>query len=167
MFPIITDKFKRNTDAFLTGLLVGIMIMYFYSRLDIIYLLEKINKKDIVITVLVQQINQLTNKKENTMKFDELINKLNTEIVEEKDPKAAVRNKINPVFPADSKNVKDDKDHFPLEDEDQARNALARANQYDKAPDWFDGSLTELKKKVADTVKREFPNIEISEESYK
>lgn len=87
------------------------------------------------------------------------------EIIEEaeKDPKAKVRNKPNPVFDAKSSKVKDDKDHFPLKNIKQGRNALARAAQYKKSPSWFDGSLKELQDAVKRAVKKEFPSIEVSE----
>jgi hypothetical protein len=83
------------------------------------------------------------------------------------DPKAEVRNKKSPVFPADSKHVNDDKDHFPIGSEAQARNALARVNQYTKAPKWaVDITLKAMKKKVANAVKKHYPSIEVTEESY-
>ena len=65
-----------------------------------------------------------------------------------KDPEAEVRNRGDVVFPAGSKNVKDDKDHFPINDENQARNALARAGQYNEVPEWYEGSLDKLKRKI-------------------
>lgn len=83
------------------------------------------------------------------------------------DPDAEVRNKKSPVFPAGSKHVNDDKDHFPIGSEAQARNALARVNQYTKAPKWaVDITLKAMKKKVANTVKKHYPSIEVTEESY-
>ncbi len=83
------------------------------------------------------------------------------------DPKAEVRNKKSPVFPAESKHVNDDKDHFPIGSEAQARNALARVNQYTKAPKWaVDITLKAMKKKVANAVKKHYPSIEVTEESY-
>jgi len=75
-------------------------------------------------------------------------------------------NRPQPVFESTNPKVKDDKDHFPINDEAHARNALARANQYDEAPSWYDGSLDELKKTVADAVKAKYPDIEVTEESY-
>ena len=83
------------------------------------------------------------------------------------DPEAKIRNRGNVVFPASSAKVTDDKDHFPINTESQARNALARASQYDKCPSWYDGSLTELVKKVHNKVKREYPDIEVTEKSEK
>ena len=87
-------------------------------------------------------------------KFDEF------EKVEEKiNPKAELRNRGDVVFPAESSKVKDNKDHFPINDASQARNALARAGQYDRVPNWFDGTLTELKEKIRNAVKRKFKSI--------
>ncbi|KKN67675.1 hypothetical protein LCGC14_0459340 [marine sediment metagenome] len=82
-----------------------------------------------------------------------------------KDPKAGVRNRGTVVFPASSS--KDDKDHFPINDAAQARNALARASQYDKVPDWYSGSLKSLVSKVRSTVKSKYPSIETTEKSEK
>jgi hypothetical protein len=82
-----------------------------------------------------------------------------------KDPKAAVRNKPNPVFSDKSSKVKDAKDHFPLGSVAQARNALARVNQFTKVPSWFDGSLKELKAAVARAVKKEYPSIEVTKKA--
>jgi len=82
-------------------------------------------------------------------------------------PKAKVRNKGKVVFPAESSRVKDKKDHFPINDADQARNALARANQYSKVPDWFKGTLKELVEAVARKVHKEYPGIKMTEKSKK
>lgn len=79
---------------------------------------------------------------------------------------AKERSRPNPVFDHTDPKVKDNADHFPINTEDRARNALARANQYSEAPSWYDGSLEELKKTVADAVKKAYPDIKISEESY-
>ena len=82
-----------------------------------------------------------------------------------KDPEAKLRNRGNVVFPVGSKNVNDDKDHFPINDEDQARNALTRASQYNEVPDWYNGTLEKLVKKVQKKVKRAYPEIEVTEKS--
>lgn len=84
-----------------------------------------------------------------------------------KDPKAKVRNRGTVVFPANSSSVKDDKDHFPINDEDQARNALARANQYSSVPEWYSGSLKSLVNAVAKKVHSKYPKIEVSEDAKK
>lgn len=81
--------------------------------------------------------------------------------------KAKVRNRGDVVFPAESPKVKDNKDHYPLNNEAQARNALQRASQHAKVPDWYKGSLSELVKTVARKVKQKFPSIEVSEKSKK
>jgi len=82
-----------------------------------------------------------------------------------KDPKAKTRNRGDVVFPAESPKVKDDKDHFPINSEKQARNALARANQYKSSPKWYDGSLKTLVTKVANAVKKKYKGIEVSKEA--
>ncbi len=79
------------------------------------------------------------------------------------DPKAKVRNRGTVIFPAESPNVKDDKDHFPINDEAQARNALARSHQYDKVPSWYKGSLKSLQEAVRRKVKSKYKGIEVSE----
>lgn len=66
-------------------------------------------------------------------------------------------------FPAHHPSVKDGKDHFPINNAAQARNALARANQYSSAPEWWGGSLKSLVLAVAKKVHARFPSIEVSE----
>jgi len=80
------------------------------------------------------------------------------------DPSAKVRNRPSPIFPADSKSVKDDKDHFPVSSIAQARNALARAGQFDSTPSWYSGKLSTLKSKIKSAVKRKYPSIEVSKD---
>jgi len=81
------------------------------------------------------------------------------------DPKAKLRNRGKVVFPANSSKVKDKKDHFPINSQNQARNALQRASQYKAVPDWFKGSLKELVETVARKVKQHYPSIEVSKKS--
>jgi hypothetical protein len=83
------------------------------------------------------------------------------------DPKAKVRNRGTCVFPAEHPNVTDNEDHFPINNEDQAKNALSRANQFSEAPSWYSGSLTSLVNAVARKVHGKYPGIEISEEAKK
>ncbi len=83
------------------------------------------------------------------------------------DPKAAVRSRGKCVFPAEHPKVKDDKDHFPITNKAQAQNALARANQFSKAPEWYSGSLESLVNAVARAVKKHYPGIEVSEAAKK
>ena len=77
------------------------------------------------------------------------------------DQKAEVRHRGHCVFPAEDKKVKDNKDHFPINDKKQGRNALARVNQYDKVPTWYDGTLTEMKEKVVKAVEDKFSSIDV------
>lgn len=74
------------------------------------------------------------------------------------DPKAKVRNRGTVCVPAEQ--AKDKKDHFPINDEGQARNALARVQQLSSAP-WYKGSLEGLKALVARKVKAKYPGINV------
>jgi len=85
-------------------------------------------------------------------------------IVEKKKKSAAIRNKPSPVFSAESPSVKDDKDHFPVSSIAQARNALARAGQFDSTPSWYSGKLSTLKSKIKSAVRRKYPSIEVSKD---
>lgn len=78
-----------------------------------------------------------------------------------------MRNRGKVVFPAESSNVKDKKDHFPINDADQARNALARAGQYSKVPSWYKGSLESLKEAVRRAVKKHYKDIDVEDKSSK
>jgi len=84
-----------------------------------------------------------------------------------KDPEAKIRNRGDVVFPAEGKNVNDNKDHFPINSKKQAINALARVNQYSSAPDWYTGSLKTLVDNVVKAVKNKYSSIEISPEAKK
>jgi hypothetical protein len=105
------------------------------------------------------------------MKYSEITNaadqfmKLAEKESKKLDPKAKIRNRGTVIFPAESPKVKDHKDHFEINTEGQARNALARANQYKKAPPWYKGSLTSLVETVARKVHSKYKKIEISEKS--
>ena len=59
----------------------------------------------------------------------------------------------------DNKNPKvtDNKDHFPINDLAHARNALARAMQYDSSPPWYSGSLKSLQDTVKRAVYKKYP----------
>lgn len=81
------------------------------------------------------------------------------------DPKAKTRNKPAAVFDDKHPKVKDKKDHFPIDTIGRARNALARANQFDKAPEWWSGSLKELKNAVVRAVHAKYPSIKITEKA--
>jgi len=82
----------------------------------------------------------------------------------EVDPDAEVRHRGHCVFPAEDSKVKDDKDHFPINDLKHGRNALARVQQYDSVPKWYDGTLEEVKNAVQKAVHKKFPSIEIADE---
>ena len=73
------------------------------------------------------------------------------------DPSAAVRNKKDPVVPAGR--AKDHKDHYPVGNINQARNALARVMQYSKCPPWWKGTLKSLQEAVSRKVHSKYPSI--------
>ena len=83
------------------------------------------------------------------------------------DPNAKVRNRGDAVFPSTHSKVKDNKDHFPINDADQARNALSRVAQYSAAPKWWAGSLKSLQSAVRSAVKRKFKKINVTEANCK
>lgn len=72
------------------------------------------------------------------------------------DPKAKVRNRGTVCVPAEQ--AKDKKDHFPINDEGQARSALSRIEGLTSAP-WYKGSLEGLRALVKRKVHSKFPNI--------
>lgn len=98
-------------------------------------------------------------------KFEKIATDSLAKTAEKLDPKAKVRNRGNVCVPAES--AKDKKDHFPINNEAQARNALARVNQFSKVPDWYSGSLQGLVSLVARKVKAKYPSIEVSKEAKK
>lgn len=71
------------------------------------------------------------------------------------------------IFPASSKDVKDGRSHFPIQDIAHGRNAIARVNQYKALPKWYSGKLTLEKfvKHVVSAVKKRYPSIEVSKEA--
>ena len=73
------------------------------------------------------------------------------------DPKAKVRNRGTVCVPAAS--AKDKQDHFPINSESQARNALARVHQYSSVPSWYNGSLKGLQDAVSRKVHSKYPGI--------
>jgi hypothetical protein len=72
------------------------------------------------------------------------------------DPKAKVRNRGTVCVPAES--AKDKKDHFPINDEGQARSALSRVEGLTSAP-WYNGSLEGLRALVKRKVHSKYPSI--------
>ena len=69
----------------------------------------------------------------------------------------------NTIFESNDDRVKDNKSHFPLVNEDQARKAILISNRYQRSPRWFKGTVKELRTAVVNAVKKEFPLIELTE----
>ena len=78
---------------------------------------------------------------------------------------AKSRHRGTVVFDDKGRDVKDDKDHFPINKLAQARNALSRASQYSKSPSWYDGSLKDLVMAVQRAAHKKYPSIEVSKAS--
>ena len=76
-----------------------------------------------------------------------------------------MRNRGSVVFPAGSSSVKDNKDHYPINNINQARNALARASQHKSSPPWYSGSLSSLVSAVRRAVHSKYPKIKETEKS--
>ena len=68
------------------------------------------------------------------------------------------------VFQSTSPKVKDNKDHFPINDLAHGSNALARVEQYDSVPSWYDGTLEGLKSAVKRAVYEKFPGLKSRKE---
>jgi len=99
--------------------------------------------------------------------WNRLVVESKTNESDKKKPAVKARQRGDCVFPAGSSKVTDDKDHFPINNANQARNALARANQYSLAPKWYKGSLESLVKKVASVVSKKYPSIDVSKAAKK
>lgn len=126
--------------------------------------MDEVVSEDVVITKQDQEADADI---KTLLLADKDQNVINEEIIEEgkKDPKAKVRNKPDPIFDDKNPKVTDAKDHFPINTIGRARNALARANQFTKAPKWYKGSLEQLKKKVASAVHKAYPEIQITKKA--
>ena len=68
------------------------------------------------------------------------------------------------VFQSTHPKVKDNKDHFPINDLAHGQNALARVNQYSSVPSWYSGTLDGLKKAVTHAVYKKFPGLKSRKE---
>lgn len=116
---------------------------------------SKAAKSQSSLQKLAKELKKSLTKKDNKKEWN--FNKL--------DPKAKTRNKSEAVFDDKHPKVTDKKDHFPIDTIGRARNALARANQFDKAPEWWSGSLKELKNTVVRAVHAKYPSIEITKKA--
>ena len=116
----------------------------------------------------LEKLITLANKFEGQSGLTKLADKIENKLAKEKskpNPKAEVRNRGKVVFPAESSKVKDKKDHYPINDADQARNALARCHQHKSVPPWYKGTLKELQETVSKKVHKEYPSIGKSKSS--
>jgi len=100
-------------------------------------------------------------------KINEYIVEKTAEKKKSKDPNAKVRNRGDCVFPAGSSKVKDDQDHYPINSENQARDALSRASQHSASPPWYNGSLKSLVSAVQHKVHSKYKSIKVTKKSKK
>ena len=92
---------------------------------------------------------------------ENMIEEEKTKVEESKKTKQEMRGRC--VFQSTNPKVTDNKDHFPINDANQARNALARVAQYDAVPKWYKGTLKALKAKVRSAVRKAYPSIKVTE----
>lgn len=71
------------------------------------------------------------------------------------------------IFPKTHSAVMDDRDHYPINTEEQAKSALDRAAQQVKPPAWFSGEIEDLRKIIVCAVKEKFPDISMKMETWK
>lgn len=55
----------------------------------------------------------------------------------------------------------DQKEHFPIVTQEQAKSAMNRVMKLEKVPDWYAGTLNELRNLVYANIKEAHPNLEI------
>lgn len=78
---------------------------------------------------------------------------------DEKKEEAKSQEKAEAVFAKDSSKVKDEKEHLSIKDVEKAKSVLARVEQFDKVPEWYSGTLEELKTEVKTTIEKQYPDI--------
>lgn len=61
-----------------------------------------------------------------------------------------------------SSRLLDSKDHFPVITETQAQSSMARVLQLIEAPDWYNGTIAQLRKDVYDGILALHPNIQLN-----
>ena len=147
---INTTYYEAHKMKLTKGRLEQIILEEVQAILD-----EKKKKKKVtrgLPTGLMPKIDFITEKKKKKSK---------------KKASAKVRNRGTVVFSAKSSKVKDDKDHFPINSEAQARNALARASQYSSVPKWYKGSLKSLVAAVQRKVRGKYKGIKTTAASKK
>jgi hypothetical protein len=82
-------------------------------------------------------------------------------------PSAKSRHRGTVAVDIDHPKNKSNEQHFPMNNANQARNALARVGAYTKAPSWWAGTLQELVSCVQRKVHKEFPGVEITKKKSK
>jgi hypothetical protein len=65
------------------------------------------------------------------------------------------------AWPKSHRRVLDGRNHYPVKSVNQARNALSRVMQHDSVPEWFDGTLAQLRRGVINKVKSLYPSVDV------
>lgn len=72
------------------------------------------------------------------------------------------------IFDSNHPKVRDGKDHYPIPDKSHGRAALQRLSQFkDSKPEWWSGSIGELKSAILKAVKAKFPGMKIEKDKFK
>lgn len=112
----------------------------------------------------LRQVEYFKNKGQAQMSYDKIFENLsvnneasNTEASEQKP--ALVPNGTVAGYRSDF--VKDNKDHFPITTQTQALSSMNRVLQLEQRPDWYGGSLDDLRNEVYAAIKQSHPDMEI------
>lgn len=68
------------------------------------------------------------------------------------------------IFASTNEKVNDKKNHFPINNKEEAKAALTRVAEYSTAPIWYNGALSEVVDKVKIEVQNKYPSIEVVED---
>jgi len=124
-------------------------------------ILELIDEKFKKLNENLKEENKNIKNELNNVKNE--LKELKKEEKTEGKPKEYQVKKTDFIFSKGSKLVKDNRDHYPINTEGRAKNALARAAQTGgKAPTWFKGTYTQFRTKVISAVKRKYPSIKVT-----
>lgn len=150
---IMSDGTPEGTHLMIHGKMVGFKRMDMYCSHDELY-----PNCSISITMDETDMNGMIVEKTLTLRKEPPV---------EKDSPVAVGRKTRSrgvvIFANENTNVTDKKDHFPINDINQARNALDRVAQLNDTPKWWTGSLRQLQATVRTAVKNKFKNINVTE----
>ncbi len=159
---VMSDGTPENTHLMINGQMVPFKRMDLYCSRD-----DKYPHCSVSITTEQADENGLLIEKTLTLRKEPPGDDVPLKGKKKLDPKAKVRNRGDVVFASTHPKVTDNKDHFPINDADQARNALSRVAQFSATPKWWSGSLKQVQSAVRSAVKRKFKGINVTEANCK